>query len=383
MKVPFFRLKLTQSEARAVQKVVRSGWLTTGPAVAEFETGLARLVGARHAVALSSGSAGLHLTLAALGIGPGDEVITTPFTMAATLEAILYCGATPILADIDPVTLNIDPAAVAKKVGRRTRAILTVDIAGQPCDYRALKRLAREHRLYLIDDAAHALGARYRGRSIGAVADATIFSFYSTKNITTGEGGAVVTPKKALADRIRHLSLHGMTSSGWKRHHGGSWRYDITELGHKYNMSDLNAGLGLGQLERFEAMQECRRRLAARYREKLAGFGEYIELPADDDRVRSAWHLFIVKLQSDRWRVDRDRLIDELEKRGVGCGVHFIPVYHFSLFKKLLKCRASDFPTCEAAFRRVITLPFYHDLTYREIDYVAAVFGRLIKQFGK
>jgi len=383
VKVPFFRLRLTAAEKKAVLEAVKSGWVTSGPRVRQFEKKIARLTGARYAAAVSSGTAGLHLVLETLGLNGTDEVITTPFTMVATIEAIIYAGARPVLADIDPVTLNIDPAAVETKLSRRSRCLLTVDMAGCPCDYARLRRLARKHGLFLLDDAAHALGAHFDGKPIGSIADATVFSFYSTKNITTGEGGMVVADSKRLIDRIRRLSLHGMTSSGWKRYAGGGWKYDVTELGYKYNMSDLAAALGLGQLARFDLLQEKRKRLADRYLLELKDLWPYLEMPVCDEDTDPGWHLFIIKINPRRWRIGRDRLIAELEKRGVGCGVHFIPVYRFSYFIRRFGFRPDDFPHCQEAFRRVISLPFYPDLTNEEVAYVGRVLNRLTERFGR
>jgi dTDP-4-amino-4,6-dideoxygalactose transaminase len=387
MRIPFFRLKLTEAEMEAVRDVLKSGWVTTGPKTAEFEKKIKNIVKAKYAIAVSSATAGLHLALAARGIGPGDEVITTPFTMAATIEAILYTGARPILADVEPRTLNIDPARIRARISSRTRAVIPVDIAGWPCDYGALKSIARKHRLLLLEDAAHSLGAIYKGKPIGSVSDVTVFSFYSTKNITTGEGGMAVTDNKRLGDRIRHLSLHGMTSSGWKRHSGGAWKYDITDLGYKYNMSDLAAGLGLGQLQRFDTLQKRRLQLAERYMNQLQDLSEYIELPSIDNSCRHAWHLFIIKIDSPRWKIGRDRLIDELQKKGVGCGVHFIPIYRFSYFQKALAINPAaaecEFVCCENNYRRVISLPFYPDLSFAEVDHVCDVLHSLVGKFKK
>lgn len=382
MKVPFFKLKLSSVEERSVMKALRSGWVTTGPAVRKFEDRVKEISGAKYAVAVSSCTAGLHLALDALNIGPDDEVITTPFTMAATIEAILYCGATPIFADIDPFTLNIDPDQIESKISSRTRAIIPVDIAGLPCDYDRLKRLAQKHNLFIIEDAAHSLGGEFKGNPVGSLADITAFSFYSTKNITTGEGGMVVTNQKKTADKIRRLSLHGMTSSGWKRYSGGGWKYDITDLGYKYNLSDLAAGLGLGQLQRFTIFQKKRQRIAERYFAELQDLSEYIELPSIEKKSRHAWHLFIIKIISEKWEIGRDKIIDELEFRGIGCGVHFIPIYHFSYFKKELRLQPSDFPNSERAFRRVISLPFYFDLSIGQVNHVCRVVHDLVKKYG-
>jgi dTDP-4-amino-4,6-dideoxygalactose transaminase len=383
MKVPFFRLKFTSSERKAVLEVLNSGWVTSGPRIKEFEKKVSGIAGAKYAVAVSSGTAGLHLALKAIGIGKGDEVISSPFTMAATIEAILYTGAKPVLADIDPVTLNIDPDGIENKISSRTKAILPVDIAGWPCAYDRIRKIARKHRLHLVEDAAHALGASYRHKPIGSLADATVFSFYSTKNITTGEGGMVVTDSKRLADHIRHLSLHGMTSSGWKRYSGGGWKYDITELGYKENLSDLAAGLGLGQLRRFRAMQQRRQQLARLYYRGLKNVTEYLELPYLDGQSKHAWHLFIIKINPGMWRIDRDRLIAELEKKGIGCGVHFIPIHHFSYFRKALKFKKTDLKQTDRSFQQVISLPFYFDLGAGEIEYVCRTIKALAAKFGK
>jgi len=383
LKIPFFRLAFSKEEKKEVREVLESGWVTSGPKVRLLEKQVLKITGARYAAALASGTAGLHLALESLGVGSGDEVITTPFTMAATVEAIMYAGAKPVLADIDPVSLNIDPARIEKKISKKTKAIIAVDMAGCACDYQSLKRLARKHRLYLITDAAHSFGGAYNGRPVGSMADATVFSFYSTKNITTGEGGMVVTDRKKLIDRAKHLALHGMTSSGWKRYRGGSWRYDITDLGYKYNLSDLSAALGVGQMKRFETLQKKRRQLARRYFDRLSDLAEYIELPYYRDFDEHAWHLFIIKMQLRKWRVGRDRLIDELEKAGIGCGVHFIPVYRLSYFKKKLGYKFSDFPESENAFKRVISLPFYPDLTHREVDYVCDKIIALSKKYSR
>ncbi|UCD16574.1 MAG: DegT/DnrJ/EryC1/StrS family aminotransferase [Candidatus Zixiibacteriota bacterium] len=383
MKVPFFRLKFSRSEQKEITGVLRSGWVTTGPRVREFEEKIRKLVGTRYAVGVSSGTAGLHLTLESLRLKKGDQVITTPYTMAATAEAILYSGAMPVFADIDPATLTIDPAQVKKKITGRTRAIMPVDIAGYPCDYDRLHEAVKDLKITLIADAAHSIGAQYRGKPVGSLADATVFSFYSTKNITTGEGGMVVTDSRRLADTVRLLSLHGMTSSGWKRHSGGSWRYDIAELGFKYNLSDLAAAMGLGQLARFEKMQRKRSRLAVRYLRRLKKLADYIETPASGGGLSHAWHLLIVKMTPGRWRIGRDRLITELEKRGVGCGVHFVPVYRFSYFKRSLGIQAADFPASEDSFKRVISLPLFPDLAFAEVDYVCDNLEALVKRYGR
>jgi len=383
LKVPFFRLKLGPAEKKAVSDVINSGWVTTGPRVRKFEQNICKLTGANYAVAVSSGTAGLFLALKSLSIGEGDEVITTSFTMVATVEAIIHAGATPVLADIDPVTLNIDYHSVRSKITKRTKAIMTVDMAGWPCEYRALKKLARENRLFLIDDAAHALGSSYKNKPVGSIADLSVFSFYPTKNITSGEGGMVVSNSKRVIDKIRHLSLHAMSSSGWKRYAGGSWKYDVTALVYKFNMSDLSAGLALGQLKRFGSLQNKRIMLARRYKKNLGTLSDYIELPFEDKMSSHAWHLFIIRLNLSKLKITRDRFIAEMERHNIGCGVHFIPIYKFSYYKKSFKFKVKDFPNCEKSFKRVISLPFYPDLTKTELEFVCKIIRRLIENYRK
>jgi dTDP-4-amino-4,6-dideoxygalactose transaminase len=383
LKVPFFKLKFTSAEKKAVREVIESGWVTTGPKVHRFEKEILKFTGAKEAVAVSSGTAGLHLALKACGIAPGDEVITTPFTMAATVEAILYCGAKPVFADIEPETLNISPVEVEQKIAKKTGAVIAVDLSGLPCDYDSLRKIASKCKIKLISDAAHSFGGEYKGKKVGKLADATAFSFYPTKSITTGEGGMVTTENKKLADRVRLLSLHAMTSSGWKRYSGGSWRYDISELGYKCNMAELPAALGLAQLKRFESLQNKREIVARRYGKCLADLSEYLELPVVPKDYISSRHLYIIRLNHKRWRIGRDRIIDELETRGIGCGVHYIPVYRFSYYKKLLKVNPSAFPVTEASFKRVISLPFYPDLSIKETHYVAEVLSDLIRKFSR
>ncbi len=383
MKVPFFRLKLTSIEKKEVDDVIARGWVTSGPKVQLLEDSIRKLTGGKYAAAVASGTAGLHLALETLDLRPGDEIITTPFTMVATVEAVLYAGGKPVFADIDPVMLNIDTTSLEKSITHKTRAIVAVDIAGYPCDYSQLNKLARKYKIDLIDDAAHSLGAKFKNKPVGLAADATVFSYYSTKNITTGEGGMVVSDSKKRIDRIKHLALHGMTSSGWKRYSGGGWKYDITELGYKYNMSDLSAALGLGQLKRFTAMQKKRRQIVKRYFDNLKHMHEYIELPYVGENIIHAWHLFIIKLNLKRWKINRDRVIDELEKRGVGCGVHFIPVYRFSYFKKTMPYKPSDFLQCEQAYKRVISLPLYPDLRNDEIDFVCENIEKLVRKYSR
>jgi perosamine synthetase len=366
--IPFHVPLTGADEIREVAAAIRSGWLTTGPRVGELERRLARATGARYAIALNSCTAALHLSLAAAGIGPGDEVVTSPYTFAATGEAILYLGARPVFADIDPVSLNLDPRAAERALTRKTRAILPVHIAGLPCDLPALRSLARSRRAVVIEDAAHALGARIGARPIGAISEMTCFSFYATKNLTTGEGGMVTTNDADRAARVRRLSLHGLSRDAWKRYtRQGSWRYDVVEVGYKYNMTDVAAALGLAQLRRFGAMQRRREALAARYRRLLSPSDAY-EQPPTQRGTTHAWHLYILRLRPGVLRIDRDRLIEALRDRGIGTSVHFLPLHLHSHYRRALGHRPGDYPHTERESARAVSLPLHPALTRRQQD---------------
>ncbi len=368
--IPFYVPWTDRHEIQQVTDAVRSGWLTTGPKVALFEDRIRRMVRARYSVALNSCTAALHLSLAAAGVGRGDEVITSPYTFAATGEAILYLGARPVLADIDPITLNINPEAVAAALTRRSRAIVPVHIAGLPCDMKALLGLARRRRLTVIEDAAHALGARVNGRPIGSLSDLTCFSFYATKNLTTGEGGMVTTEDSEMAARVRRLSLHGLSRDAWKRYtRGGTWRYDVVEVGFKDNMTDVAAGLGLAQASKFSSMQARRRRLARRYSALLKGCDAF-DLPGEPRGVVHAWHLYILRLRPGVLRVGRDRVIELMKEKGIGTSVHFLPLHLHSFYRRAFGYRKGDFPHTERESARAISLPLYPGLTRAAQDRV-------------
>jgi dTDP-4-amino-4,6-dideoxygalactose transaminase len=370
--IPFHVPLTGAAEIREVTAAIRSGWLTTGPRVAELEGRLARAIGARHAIALNSCTAALHLSLAAAGIGPGHEVVTSPYTFAATGEAILYLGARPVFADIDPTTLNLDPVAVERALTRRTRAILPVHIAGLPCDLEALGALARTSRAVVIEDAAHALGSAIGRRPIGALSELTCFSFYATKNLTTGEGGMVTTDDEELAQRVRRLSLHGLSRDAWRRYtRQGSWRYDVVEVGFKYNMTDVAAALGLAQLRRFGGMQRRRAALATRYRRLLERCDAF-EQPPTKPGTTHAWHLYILRLRPGVLRIGRDQLIEGLRDRGIGTSVHFLPLHLHSHYRKALGHRAGDYPHTERESARAVSLPLHPSLTRAQQDRIVA-----------
>jgi dTDP-4-amino-4,6-dideoxygalactose transaminase len=369
--VPFHRPSFDEREIRAIEEVLRSGWITTGEKAREFERRFAEYVGASHAVAVNSCTAGLHLALAAEGIGPGDEVITTPYTFVATVETICYLGARPVFADIDPATRNIDPEQVAAKITPKTRAIVPVHIAGLPCELDAIHEVAAARGIPVLEDAAHSLPASYKGRRIGALSRATAFSFYATKNLTTAEGGMLTTDDADLAARYRRLSLHGITADGWKRYRlGGKWFYEVVEMGYKYNLTDVAAAMGLVQLDKLDGFDARRHEIAKAFDERLGDLPD-LALPEEPAGMRHAWHLYIVGL-TDKARVSRDILIERLTERGVGTSVHFIPAHLHPYYATRLGHRRGDLPRAEAAFDRAISLPLYPAMTDEDVDYVAS-----------
>lgn len=379
--LPFHRALIEEEEKRAVLEVLESGWLTSGARVKEFESRFASYIGAAHAVAVNSCTAALHLALAALDIGEGDEVIVPTMTFAASGEVILYQKARPVLVDSLVDSANVDPDQVEHAITPRTKAILPVHYAGSPCDMDAILDIARRHSLRVVEDAAHSLPTDYRGRRVGTIGDITCFSFYATKTITTGEGGMITTQDAALADRMRILSLHGISRNAWNRYTAqGSWRYDILEAGYKYNLTDLQAALGLAQLAKCDSMRDRRAAVAAEYGRRLAGQNTFL-LPAEPAHASHAWHLYVVQLQPSLLRIHRDQVIEELKERGIGSSVHFIPLHLHSLYQKTLGYRNGQFRNAEDRFERSISLPIYPGMTVEEINRVVEALHEIAAQF--
>lgn len=357
--IPFHRASVGEEEIAAIAEVIRSGWLTMGPKTIEFEKRFASYIGARHAVAVSSGTAALHLSLDAAGIGPGDEVLVPATTFTATGEVVKYLGARPVLVDVDSQTMNIDVLDAAAKVTPNTRAIIPVHVGGLPCDMDEIHSMALDRRLHVIEDAAHALPSEYRGARIGSVSELTAFSFYATKTLTTGEGGMITTNDERYAKRIRLMRLHGIAGDAWKRYaHNGSWYYEVVEAGYKYNLTDIQAALGLVQLSKCDAMRDSRARIAERYN---AAFSRLcaLELPATVPGRESSWHLYVLRLQLDRLKLDRNAFVNELRSRGIGTSVHFIPLNLHPFYQKAYGYGPGDCPVAEAEFARCISLPIY------------------------
>ena len=382
MKIPFYLPYLDDEECREVVASVQSNWLSKGPRTEEFEREFARFVGSRHAVGLNSCTAGLHLAQLALGIGPGDEVITTPFTFAATANTIIHCGAKPVFVDIDPRTLNIDPDKIEQAITPRTKAIIPVHFAGLPCEMDRIRDIADTYGLAVIEDAAHAVYAQYKGRPVGSIGDITCFSFYATKNLTTGEGGMVTTADQQLAAKIRRMSLHGMSKNAWNRYsEKGSWYYEVEDAGFKYNMTDLQASFGLVQLRKLEAMQKLRQQHAHLYT-RFLGECDSLVLPVELPELRHAWHLYPVRLRLDRLTIARDEMIQQLGRAGIGTSVHFIPVPHHPYYRSI-GYRLEDYPVTASAYPSILSLPFYPGLRAAEIQYVSETLLSLIGKHSR
>jgi len=379
--LPFHRPWIDDDDIAEVTDTLRAGWLTMGPKTARFEDEFARYVGARYAVAVSSGTAGLHLALDALGIGPGDEVITSVYTFTSTAAVILHLGATPVFADVLPGALTIDPAQVAARITPRTRAIVPVHVAGAPCDMDALLSLASRHGLKVVEDAAHALPTAYGGRRVGTIGDLTAFSFYAVKTITTGEGGMVTTASPELAERIRTRRLHGLSRDAWKRYSAeGSWYYEVTYPGYKCNMSDLNAALGLQQLRKADRFHALRAAHAARYRDGLADLPE-VDLPEADPSITHAWHLYVVRLRLERLKIGRDAFIRLLRDENIGTSVHFIPLHLQPCYRERFGYRPGDFPNALDTFRRVVSLPLYPRMSEADVEDVIGAVRRIVERY--
>jgi dTDP-4-amino-4,6-dideoxygalactose transaminase len=378
--LPFSPPNVSQNELDSVADAVRSGWWAKGPRTAEFEQKFAEYVGARHAVGMNSCTAALHIALLAAGVGPGDEVVTTPYTFAATANTILHVGAKPVFVDVDPDTACIDTKAAQAAITPRTKAIVPVHYAGMACDLDALYALAERHGLFVSEDAAHAVETRYKGERIGhAVPGAASFSFYATKNLATGEGGMLVTEDEALARRARVLCSHGMSAGAWNRYaKGGAWRYDIEEPGFKYTMFDIQAALGLAQLARMPELQARRMEAVGVYDAAFSSMPE-LELQKNPDYSGHSKHLYVLRLTPGALRVDRDRFMEELSERNVGASVHFIPVHLMSAYRRL-GYKEGDFPQAEAFFAREVSLPLHSGLSTADARYVVEAVRDIVDQ---
>jgi dTDP-4-amino-4,6-dideoxygalactose transaminase len=380
--LPFSPPLIGQEEIDEVAATLRSGWITTGPKTAQFEEQFRDFVGAEAALALNSGTAALHLGLIALGVGPGSVVISTPMTFSSCIHVIEHTGARPMLVDVDPVTLNIDPRAVAAALRSskpaRIKAIIPVHLYGQPCDMDALMAIADSHDVGVVEDAAHSLPASYNGSLVGA-ADTkhprrlAAFSFYATKNLTTGEGGMLTGPPE-LIDTARVWSLHGMSRDAYNRYSSeGTWYYEVITAGFKYNMSDIQSAIGIQQLGRLPSMVQRRREIAAIYNTAFKDM-DTLSTPIVRNEVQHAWHLYVIRLHLDRITIDRSVFIEELKQRNIGTSVHFIPVHLHPYYRDKYRLRPNDFPVAFREYQRIVSLPLYPRMTDQDaIDVIDAV----------
>ncbi|GAC1635703.1 MAG: UDP-4-amino-4,6-dideoxy-N-acetyl-beta-L-altrosamine transaminase [Candidatus Acidiferrum sp.] len=381
--IPFHRAMIGSEEVHAVTEVLESGWLTTGPRVKQFEAAFASCVGAQQAIAVGSCTAALHLALAAIDLREGDEVLLPTMTFASSGEVILYSGAKPVLVDCAPHSFHIDPKQIERHITPKTRAILPVHYSGYASELDSIVEVARRHNLKIIEDAAHSFPSSYKGAPIGTHGDITCFSFYATKTITTGEGGMITTADSALADRMRILSLHGISRDAWKRYSAeGTWRYDIQDVGYKYNLTDLQAAIGLVQLEKRDHMRQLRIALAERYTRELNSFDAFLT-PVVPEHVEHAWHLYVIQVDENILSISRDRVIEELKQRGIGTSVHFIPLHLHSLYQQRLGYREGMFPNAEARFAGSISLPLFPGMTSAEQTRVIVALKDIARQFRR
>ncbi|MBI3248528.1 MAG: DegT/DnrJ/EryC1/StrS aminotransferase family protein [Deltaproteobacteria bacterium] len=385
--LPFSPPLIGEEEIAEVVDTLRSGWITTGPKTKRFETDFAAYINAPAALALNSGTAALHIALAVLGIGPGDAVVTTPMTFCSTVHVIEQVGAQPILVDVEPDTLNISPSKVAEVIKKfqvpsskfQVKAILPVHLYGHPCDMDAIGEIAQKYELAVLEDAAHALPAKYKGRFIGSGNNLTAFSFYATKNLTTAEGG-MLTGAVELLERARVLSLHGMSRDAWKRYDkGGSWRYEVIAPGFKYNMTDIQASLGLWQLKKLDRFQQRRRQVVAAYNQAF-GCREELEIPVERPGVEHAWHIYALRLRPETLRIDRDQFINELTAQNIGTSVHFMPIPLHPYYRDKYGYRPEDFPVAYENYLRLISLPLNPRLTDQDVNDVIEAVLDIVKQ---
>lgn len=370
--LPFALPDIEEEEIQEVVDSLRSGWITTGPKTKQFEQNFSAFIGGNvEAIAVNSATAGLHLTLEAIGINPGDEIITTPYTFTATAEVIRYLGAHPVFIDIDPVSFNVDPKKIERAITPQTKAIIPVHFAGLACEMGDIIKVARKYDLKVIEDAAHALPATSKGEKIGALdTDATVFSFYATKTITTGEGGMIVTRNPEIAERCRIMRLHGISRDVFDRYNSTSpsWHYDVIAPGYKYNLTDVAAAIGIHQLKKVWRFHERRKQIANRYNETLSEL-PIILPPADNDHEIHAWHLYVIRL-TEQSRISRDEFIQAMSSRGIGCSVHFIPLHILTYWKERYNLKEIDFPNAYNAYLNAVSLPIYTKMSDEDVNRV-------------
>ena len=379
----FHKPFISEEEVDEIVDTVRSGWISMGPKTIRFENKFSEYIGVNKSIAVSSWTAAGHLTLEAFGINEGDEVIVPTMTFPATAEIVCYFKAKPVIVDVDENTLNISLEAIEKAITPKTKAIIPVHYAGQPCDLDEIHAIAKKHNIKVLEDAAHSLPAKYKGKTIGTISDVTCFSFYATKTLSTGEGGMICTNDEEIAERVKIMRLHGINRDAWKRYtESGSWYYEVVAPGYKYNFTDLQASLGLPQLKKVNAMWNSRKRIAAKYTEALKDL-DILQLHTIKPDRESSWHLFPVRLYLDRLTKNRAQIINELREKNVGVGVHFMPVHQHLYYSETFNLSDAEYPVASAAFPRLMSLPIYPGMTDDNVDKVIDVLLDTLNKFKK
>ncbi|HEX9896647.1 MAG TPA: DegT/DnrJ/EryC1/StrS family aminotransferase [Dehalococcoidales bacterium] len=375
--IPVAKPLMGAEEEQEIIDTLRSGFIGTGPKTAQFEKEFASYIGRKRALGIDSCTNSMHMTFVAMGIGPGDEVITTPMTFVATANSIVYTGATPVFVDVQPDTMNIDPIQIEKAITPRTKAILPVHLYGHPCDMEEILSIAKRHGLKVVSDCAHAIEAEYKGKKVGSLGDAACYSFYATKNLATGNGGMMVTDDDAIADTIVIIRDHGMSAGAWARYYTGEFKhYEMTHLGYKCIMWDLQASLGLQQLRRIESRHVKRMALVAMYEKKLKSLGDHVQPLRSNRPVKHSHHLYPVMLKG----VDRDWVAGQMEERGIGVGVHYRPVHLEPYYRKTFKHKPGEFPVAERAGKNLMSLPFWPEMTEKEVSRVVTTLETVLKE---
>ena len=375
MNIPFAPPYITEDEINVVIEVLKSGWLSMGYKTLEFENKFAKYIGSKHAVATNSCTSALFLSLKVLGIKKGDEVITTPFTFAATANVIVHCGAKPVFVDIEEETYNINADKIEEKITDKTKAIIAVHYGGQPADMKKIMKIAREYDLKVIEDAAHAVGSEYeKGKKVGSFGNLTCFSFYATKPMTTGEGGMITLNSDDLNEELRILRLHGISRDAWKRYlEMDNWYYEVIEAGYKFNPTDISSAIGLEQLKKLDWMNERRKEIAEYYNEHLQGLD--IICPRVDSNVKSSYHLYPIRLIN----YDRNEFIKKMAQNGIGTSVHFIPLHLMPFYRKRYGYKRGDFPVTEKVFENIVSLPIYPQLTEKQLEFIVKSIKEIIR----
>jgi perosamine synthetase len=380
--LPYGRQSIAEDDIQAVVDVLRSDWLTTGPKVAQFEEALAAWVGAKYAVAFSSGTGALHGATFAAGLKSGDEAITSPLTFAATANCVLYQGALPVFADVSRDTLNLDPDRFAERITARTRAVLPVDYAGHPADLDPILALAERHGLTVIEDACHALGAEYHGRRTGSIARMSVFSFHPVKHLATGEGGMVTTDRADLAESLRRFRNHGISSDVRHRHASGQWHYEMVLLGFNYRLTDVACALGLSQLKKLEANLARRREIAARYTDAFRNLPGVL-VPSVRPNVNPAWHLYPIRVNPAQLNTDRAHVFRALRAENIGVNLHYIPVHLHPYYRDQFGYQGGEYPAAEAAYEQLISLPMFHGMTDQDVEDVIAAVSKITNHYSR